>query len=169
MAENTATRHQEQSQRAYIPNHYTRFFQKVNTHGFDPDACWEWTGASKSNGYGNARFNGINWPAHRLAYFLFVSPNVADFLDVCHTCDNRCCVNPDHLFLGTRADNMADMKAKGRGAGGNRKHLSERQVQEIRQRLAAGHQPRRIANQMNVNYGTVTAIKEGRSYVGIGQ
>ncbi len=64
---------------------------------------------------------------------------------------------------------MQDMKAKGRGAGGNRKHLKENQVQEIRRRLGAGHEPRKIANQMDVNYGTVTAIKEGRSYVGIGE
>ena len=90
-------------------------------------------------------------------------------MDVCHRCDNRWCVNPYHLFVGTRAENMADMKAKGRGDGGNRKHLSEKLVQEIRRRLHAGTAPRVIAETMDVNYATITAIKSGRSYVGHGQ
>lgn len=64
---------------------------------------------------------------------------------------------------------MEDMSAKGRGAGGVRKHLTEAMVQEIRLRLASGHSPRKIANSMRVNYSTVVAIKAGRSYVGIGK
>nr|WP_051686607.1 HNH endonuclease [Ochrobactrum sp. UNC390CL2Tsu3S39] len=145
-------------------NKVTAFLQKANTHGMDPERCWEWTGAGKGNGYGHTS----QGPAHRRAYEIFVAP-IPDGMDVCHTCDNRSCVNPDHLFLGTRAENMNDMKLKGRGAGGNRKHLKEAQVQEIRRRLAAGVRPRVVSETMNVNYATVTAIKEGRSYVGNGQ
>lgn len=149
-----------------IPHRFTRFLSKVNTHGADPSVCWGWTGAAKGNGYGHINVDGRSMTAHRYAYTLFNGVEVADGLDVCHTCDNRCCVNPDHLFLGTRAENVADMRAKGRAAGGNRKHLRESQVQHIRQRLASGMSPRLIAEQMDVNYHTITAIKEGRSYVG---
>lgn len=158
----------EKKDHAFVPNRYTRFLSKVDAKGFDPNACWLWAGAGKGNGYGHLSFDGISQSAHRTAYELFCGP-VPPGLDVCHTCDTRFCVNPDHLFVGTRAENMADMKAKGRGAGGCRKHLREDQVQSIRQRLASGQSPRHIAIQMDVNYGTVTAIKEGRSYVGIGE
>lgn len=143
-------------------NKVTALLQKANTYGLNPEVCWPWLGAGKGNGYGHTSQGG----AHRRAYELLVGP-IPDGMDVCHSCDNRACINPDHLFLGTRAENMEDMKLKGRGAGGNRKHLTESMVQEIRRRLAAGTPPRTIADVMNVNYGTVTAIKEGRSYGGI--
>lgn len=143
-------------------NKVTALLQKANTHGLNPDVCWPWLGAGKGNGYGHTSRGG----AHRLAYELLVGPIPAG-MDVCHRCDNRSCINPDHLFLGTRAENMQDMKLKGRGAGGNRKHLPESIVQEIRRRLAAGTPPRTIAHVMDVNYATVTAIKEGRSYGGV--
>lgn len=136
--------------------------------GFDHTKCWLWLGSGKGNGYGNFNLNGEFRTAHSAAYELMVGP-IPDGMEVCHSCDNRFCINPDHLFVGTRGDNMQDMKHKGRGAGGARKHLKEHQVQEIRRRLSAGHSPRKIANQMDVNYATITAIKEGRSYVGIGQ
>lgn len=145
-------------------NRVTAFFQKVDTKGFDPEACWPWTGAGKDNGYGHTS----QGPAHRLAYALFVGL-IPEGMDVCHRCDNRFCVNPDHLFVGTRAENMADMKHKGRGYGGCRKHLREHTVQEIRRRLAAGTPARVVAETMNVNYATVTAIRAGKSYVGIGE
>lgn len=151
-----------------IPNRYTRFLQKVGVKVFDPAACWPWTGAGKGNGYGNVRVKTANVPAHRYAYELFCGPVPAG-QDVCHSCDNRWCVNPDHLFLGSRSENMADMKLKGRGDGGCRKHLTERQAQEIRRRLNTGVPASRIADQLNVNYHTVTAIKRGESYVGNGQ
>lgn len=140
------------------------FLRLVNTHGLNEAVCWEWLGAGKGNGYGHTS----QGPAHRVSYSLFVGP-VPSGMDVCHICDNRWCVNPKHLFVGTRAANMADMKHKGRGAGGHRKHLREETVQEIRRRLAAGTPPKIIAKSMDIGYATVTAIKEGRSYVGIGQ
>lgn len=155
-------------ERDFTPNIYTRFLSKISSGLADHKSCWIWSGGGKGNGYGNFNFNGQTLGAHVASYRLFCGP-IQEGVDVCHTCDNRACVNPDHLFLGTREENMQDMKAKGRGAGGNRKHLKENQVQEIRRRLGAGHEPRKIANQMDVNYGTVTAIKEGRSYVGIGE
>lgn len=154
------------SDHSFFPNKYTRFLSKVSSDGFNPSSCWAWTGAGKGNGYGGFSLGGQSITAHRASYMLFCGEIGADE-DVCHTCDNRWCVNPDHLFAGTRQENMADCKAKGRAAGGCRKHLKEKDVQEIRRRILAGHSPRRISQNMDVNYGTVTAIKEGRSYVGI--
>jgi hypothetical protein len=157
-----------EKQRDFIPNIYTRLLSKADTKGFDHTQCWPWLAAGKGNGYGSFNAGDQFRTAHSMAYELMVGP-IPDGMEVCHSCDNRYCINPDHLFVGTRGDNMQDMKHKGRGGGGNRKHLKEVQVQEIRRRLLAGNSPRKIANQMNVNYGTVTAIKEGRSYVGIGE
>jgi hypothetical protein len=143
------------------PNRYTAFFQKVDTRGFDQSQCWPWLGAG--NGYGNARLNGTYMTAHRAAYELFCGP-VPGGMDVCHACDNRWCVNPDHLFLGTRAANMNDCKSKGRTAGGNRKRLTEAQVQEIQRRLNAGEAPSRIGRHMDVNRETIANIGKGKSY-----
>ena len=149
-----------------LVNRYSLFLSHVSVAG--ADECWVWLGAGKGNGYGHTSARGVSVPAHRRAYELFVGDAPAG-MDVCHSCDNRSCVNPHHLFLGTRAENMADMKAKGRGAGGTRKHIKEQTVQEIRRRLAQGVPASKIADSLNVNYGTVTSINRGDSYVGIGK
>lgn len=141
-------------------NNIIAFLKKADTQNLDVEACWVWLGAGKGNGYGHTSHG----PAHRRSYELLIG-EIPNGMDVCHKCDNRSCVNPHHLFLGTHAENMADMKAKGRGAGGNRKHITESQVQEVRRRLSCGVSQAEIARCMNLNRSTVSNIKLGKSYV----
>lgn len=75
--------------------------------------CWLWSGAMRKNGYGSISYRNKTIPAHRFSYAAFVAP-IPVGLHVCHRCDNPSCVNPDHLFVGTRSDNMIDCSKKGR-------------------------------------------------------
>lgn len=120
------------------------------------DACWVWMGAKSPSGYGRFNFLGRTVQAHRLAFELV--RGTTEGLHVCHTCDNPACVNPDHLFLGTDADNHMD-KARKLRAG---KALTGEQVKEIKQLVASGIILQDIANQFEVSRKSIQRIKNGQ-------
>lgn len=97
--------------------------------------CWIWRGAVTGAGRGNLRYGNRNVQAHRLAWELAHGPIPAGML-VCHHCDNGLCCRPAHLFLGTYADNTADMLAKGRGRPASK--LTEPERSWLLTRIAAG-------------------------------
>lgn len=142
-----------------------RFEAKVRRGGIGE--CWLWTGCTLKCGRGQIGVAGRPRYAHRVAFELYRGP-IASGLMVCHTCDNPRCVNPAHLFLGTNADNMADMKRKGRGRkakgeANSNVRLTADQVMQIRQlhRAARGED---VASAFGISVWHVYHIQAGRSW-----
>lgn len=131
--------------------------------------CAIWTGTIKGNGYGRIRMAGRYYATHRLSYELHKGPIPAGLL-VMHTCDVRACCNPDHLALGTHADNMADMRLKGRAAKGptnRRTRLSEEQVQAIRRLYrpkCCDYGNAALARRYGVSPATISYVVHGRHW-----
>ncbi|WP_208451110.1 HNH endonuclease [Burkholderia gladioli] len=141
--------------------------------------CIEWTGVTvKSNGseahrYGRYTVGGKKHLAHRFAYERAYGP-IPVGLMVLHRCDNTRCCNVDHLFLGTHLDNMADMRAKGRGnkkpppigtgTNASKAKLTEADVREIRRSRAAGATTVELSRRFNVHPSVISRAARGVSY-----
>jgi hypothetical protein len=134
---------------------FLRHVQKTET-------CWLWTGAKSHSGYGVFGWGGKGGKqssAHRFIFEHYNGPLTRDIV-VCHTCDVKTCVRPDHLFAGTQADNLEDMRRKGRRkrtgpAGGQ---LTDIDIPVIRSLYAAGLSQAAIAKRYGVNQTTISRV-----------
>lgn len=138
-----------------------RFWKKVDKNG--PNGCWVWTASCLKSGYGSIKTKDGTMGSHRISWKLHYG-KISKGLCVCHKCDNKKCVNPNHLFLGTQAENIQDMIKKGKGnKAKGEKHpmakLKEWQVLEIRAKYKTGkYTQRQLAKEYNVAEITVNYI-----------
>lgn len=149
-----------------------RFWNKVAT--LSDEECWIWQGFLNQSGYGTFRERAKHRSvlAHRFSWELHVGP-IGDGLMVCHHCDTPSCVNPSHLFLGTAADNSADMMRKKRwwkgqrprGSSHVRAKLNEDKVRAIKIFARSGeHSSRDISREFDVPDSTIRHILQGRAW-----
>ncbi len=144
-----------------------RFWAKVKRGNLSE--CWEWTAGKNAKGYGGFRVGGAMEQAHRMAWSLTSGP-IPGGLCVLHKCDNPGCVNPRHLFLGTQADNIVDMKEKNRGTIGEQNpgaKLTFEQVKMIREEGARpGVTQTALAAAFSVSQPQISSIISGRCWKG---
>ncbi len=145
-------------------------WSRVDIRG--PDDCWNWTANIVANGYGHISWQKQTLLCHRVAYEDKKGP--LNGLYACHSCDNRACCNPNHLFAGTQKDNQMDAAAKGRmgkgGAKGSKTwsaKLDESQVLEIRAARERGANLRELAAQYAVSIRCIRGVvyREKRRHI----
>lgn len=131
-----------------------RFWSKVNK----TDTCWLWLGCKIKSGYGQSVWNGKVQNAHRVAYQL-ARGEIPAGMFVCHHCDVKVCVNPDHLFLGTPKQNSEDACKKGlhrKGSSHGASKLKETDVKEI---LTSTESSRVLGKRFGVDHMVILRIK----------
>ena len=120
--------------------------------------CWEWRLSKGRGGYGKASRLGKTLTAHRAIWEERVGPIPSEAI-LCHQCDNRLCVNPSHMFIGTHQDNSSDMVKKNRQAKGSKINNSKLDEQLVRQVLEAQGTFAEIARQFDLKEGNVRLIR----------
>ena len=153
---------------AYMDQALVKIFAKVDKTA--PGGCWQWTATVNSNGYGSTWWEGKRSKlVHRIIYQHVHGVKLESSVYCLHTCDNRRCVNPAHLFLGDHRVNMLDKFRKNRHARGEdstRNKLTENDVREIRKKYrrvnARQSNVIELAKQYGVDRGAITSIISGR-------
>jgi len=146
-----------------------RFYSNIIIN--DETECLEWKGTIKSNGYGQFKNLNKKWfHAHRYSYELFIG-KIPEKMCVCHCCDNRKCINPSHLFIGTKKDNTQDMIKKNRqayvsspGERNGRAKLKYCDIINIRKYLDSGMNCTKISKIYNVSISAINRIQLNKSW-----
>lgn len=144
------------------------FWSKLSKQNGE-DGCWEWTGyRTQAMGYGRVKFSGKVTYAHRVAYEL-AKGAIPIGMCVCHSCDNPACCNPTHLWLGTRAENIADRDAKGRHSpvrsdGTSSAKLNWGIVRSIRISYCAGERISALAVRFGVVRSNIWAVVHNKTW-----
>lgn len=149
-----------------------KFYTKIGASNL----CWPWSGPRTKRGYGIIAWRTVNGRqhiyAHRLSWILTCG-QIPFGMQVLHRCDNPPCCNPQHLFLGTQADNMHDMKLKGRRMGVKsmpkgmqyyRTTLSDKNIKDIRQRATVGESLFSISRGFNLTAGAIWRITKRKNW-----
>lgn len=122
--------------------------------------CWNWTGPKISKGYGRISFQNEHLIAHRLVYIL-LKGEIPKGMNLCHTCDNPECCNPDHMFIGTQKDNMIDCLKKNRSASAKLKY---EEVKAIRSLTKIGIDSKQLALLYGVSNKQIKRIIKGTAW-----
>ena len=136
-------------------------------HHIPDTGCWIWAGNSTDRGYGQIIIRGKKYYAHRVMYEQTFNVTLDKKDVICHVCDNPSCVNPEHLFRGTQADNLRDMARKGRSTKGeknSRAKLSEGQVKIIKHAIKQNWSDEQIAERFEVCRQTINLIRNGKRW-----
>lgn len=151
-------------------NSHYHIERRLNEKTIKTDTCWIWTGSCNGygeKGYGIMMANGKHQVVHRIRYEL-VYGKIPDNMYVLHTCDNRKCTNPDHLWLGTYQDNAIDMYKKKRnydmsGEGNGRAKLTQDIVDEIRNTYTKG-KSKEFSIKYNISESTIHSIMKNETW-----
>lgn len=130
----------------------------------DPDTlCWNWAGAVGSGGYGNVQVSNIMEKAHRVAFRMWVSDPPAHLL-VLHKCNNRLCVNPEHLLLGTHEDNAKYREFCGRTGIRHPSYNAKINPEIARYIRGSNKSIRELSKELGVNYAVIWDVRQGNTW-----
>lgn len=153
------TNTQEKIDALFTPAVRARFWGKADRSG----DCWEWTGSKSSLGYGSFGVRQMTFRANRVAYMLTKGPIPAD-LHVLHSCDNRACVNPDHLRVGTPGENAMERDQKDRVQCGVTHYCAKLTEDQVREVYLSDERPCDAGQRLGVHASAISAIRKGKKW-----